>query len=356
VRAYVRKNIRETTIGTSSSRPVAFITAPPLSFSRPFEYSGDHKSKEGENTLVCDSPGRFSERAAMRFGPRFIARCFLLFLLIHFVAPSRDMLRSTNSTSIGDSISIPESETVTASTVPPPVGFNLSYAPEMVESKISSLAQRGGPLSLTLMVLIADSLPCLPSQPVAILSGAVFGFWGGFFPFELGQLLAISFCMWAGRYLFRRRVNESETRRSRGNSKLSRILIELTAGLSSNEFWKVFMTVLVARQSPVLPFSLGNYFVGASTEAPLIPAILGTFIGVLPGNIMLVAAGAGGVALFKAHGFIGESLEIVGTICTVILVFACYKAINKVLCKEDDEKEEEADLELEPLVAVDSSY
>jgi uncharacterized membrane protein YdjX (TVP38/TMEM64 family) len=294
----------------------------------------------------------FSERAPMRFGPRFIAKCYLLSLLIDFVAPH--MLRSTKSTSIGDSI--PESETVVASTVPPPVGyFNLSYAPEMVESKISSLAKRGGPLSLTLTVLIADSLPCLPSQPVAILSGAVFGFWGGFFPFELGQLLAISFCMWAGRYLFRRRGNESETRRRHANSKLSRILVELMAGLNSNEFWKVFMTILVARQSPVLPFSLGNYFIGASTEAPLIPAILGTFIGVLPGNIMLVAAGAGGVALLKAHGFIGESLEIVGTICTVILVFACYKAINKVLCKEDDEKEEETDLELEPLIAVDSS-
>jgi hypothetical protein len=51
---------------------------------------------------------------------------------------------------------------------------------------------------------------------------------------------------------------------------------------------------------------------------------------------MLVGAGAGGVALIRAHGFVGTALEVVGVISTLVLFFACYKAVRKVLCDGDN--------------------
>ena len=210
---------------------------------------------------------------------------------------------------------------------------------DMLNSTITEMAQHGGivpSLALILAVALADSIPCIPSQPVAVLSGAVFGFWDGILPFEIGQSLAIILCMTLGRFVRKRTRNRDTSHYARSNSKLSRILEELTVGLNSNEWGKVFCTIVLVRQSPVLPFSLGNYFVGAATSAPLVPAILGTVVGVFPGNVMLVGAGAGGVALIRAHGFVGTALEVAGVISTLFLLFACYKAVRKVLCNGDN--------------------
>jgi uncharacterized membrane protein YdjX (TVP38/TMEM64 family) len=212
-----------------------------------------------------------------------------------------------------------------------------------LNSTVTELAEIGGPfasLALILAVAFADSIPCIPSQPVAILSGAVFGFWKGILPFEIGQTLAIIFCMAVGRLVRKRKRNNDTSHYTRSDSKLSQILQELTVGLNSKDWGKVFCTIVIARQSPVLPFSLGNYFVGAATSAPLVPAVLGTVVGVFPGNVMLVGAGAGGVALIRSNGFVGTVLEIVGVISTIVLFYACYKAVRKVLCNGDSADKE----------------
>jgi uncharacterized membrane protein YdjX (TVP38/TMEM64 family) len=150
---------------------------------------------------------------------------------------------------------------------------------------ITELAKIGGPfasLALILAVALADSIPCIPSQPVAIFSGAVFRFWKGILPFEIGQTLAIILCMTVGRFVRKRKRNHDTSHHPQSDSKLSQILEELTVGLNSKDWGRVFCTIVIARQSPVLPFSLGNYFVGAATSAPLVPAVLGTVTGVFP--------------------------------------------------------------------------
>eukprot|EP00567_Pseudictyota_dubia_P015102 CAMPEP_0197436710 /NCGR_PEP_ID=MMETSP1175-20131217/4139_1 /TAXON_ID=1003142 /ORGANISM="Triceratium dubium, Strain CCMP147" /LENGTH=225 /DNA_ID=CAMNT_0042966079 /DNA_START=190 /DNA_END=867 /DNA_ORIENTATION=+ len=206
------------------------------------------------------------------------------------------------------------------------------------------MAERGGPLSLSLAVFIADIVPFFPSQPLAILAGAVFGFTTGLLFFELGQALAVSFCILVGRFVLSRRTKGYQSIDADEDSKLAQVLEELTSGLNLADCWKVFVTVLVARQSPVIPWSLGNYFVGASTSAMLMPAILGTVLAVVPGNLMLCGAGAGALALVKAHGFVGEGLEVIGVVATLILVYVVVKAIQKVY-----RPDRESDMEMEPL-------
>ena len=213
---------------------------------------------------------------------------------------------------------------------------------DKLNSTITEIAQHGGivpSLALILAVTLADSIPCLPSQPVAVLSGALFGFWDGILPFEIGQSLAIILCMGVGRFVRKRTRDRDTSRYARSDSKLSRILEDLTVGLNSKEWGKVFCTIVLVRQSPAVPFSVGNYFVGAATSAPLVPAILGTVVGVLPGNVMLVGAGAGGMALLRAHGFVGRALEVSGVISTLVLLLACYKSVRKVLCSGDNDDE-----------------
>ena len=44
---------------------------------------------------------------------------------------------------------------------------------------ISSLVQRQGPGIMVVAVTITDSVPFMPTQPIAVLAGAVFGLTNG---------------------------------------------------------------------------------------------------------------------------------------------------------------------------------
>ena len=75
--------------------------------------------------------------------------------------------------------------------------------------------------------------------------------------------------------------------------------------------------MLVLRQSPFIPWSVGNYMLGAVTEAPIAALALGTFIGSLPLTSMLAFAGAKGNSIIKSIVDGGASP---GTLLAVALV------------------------------------
>jgi uncharacterized membrane protein YdjX (TVP38/TMEM64 family) len=59
-----------------------------------------------------------------------------------------------------------------------------------------------------------------------------------------------------------------------------------------------FRVVTLLRLSPLLPFSIGNYLYGL-TSVKLLPYILGSWLGMLPGTWAYVSAGATGRAFIK---------------------------------------------------------
>ena len=86
------------------------------------------------------------------------------------------------------------------------------------------------------------------------------------------------------------------------STKLEKLLRELITPLNSGNHWTIFTTIFMVRQSPILPFSVGNYFVGAGTDAALFPAWLGTILGCLPLNIVYVLMGSTSVAAVGTFG------------------------------------------------------
>jgi uncharacterized membrane protein YdjX (TVP38/TMEM64 family) len=212
---------------------------------------------------------------------------------------------------------------------------------ESTGAMIASLAKEEGPLSMVLAVALADSIPLVPTQPISLLAGAVFGLKIGLPAVILGQAVATTFAMVVGRYILAKRGDFQESLEGKedtsGDNKLAKVLDELTAGLNSDNWKTVFGTILLARQSPVLPFSIGNYFVGASTQAPLVPSVVATVVACIPLNCLWVGAGAGGMAavdMVTQNGALAEGLEVVGLLATSAIVLSIAKVFYKVWNEE----------------------
>jgi uncharacterized membrane protein YdjX (TVP38/TMEM64 family) len=208
---------------------------------------------------------------------------------------------------------------------------------ESVGAIVSRLAQRGGPPFMALAVSISDVVPLLPTQPISVIAGALFGFPTALIAVVIGQTVATTFALLVGRQILSQKPEWME--RFGGNSpKMQKALVDL--GLNSDDPMTVFRTIFVARQSPVLPFSLGNYLVGAATTAPLLPTVCGTVLGCLPLNCVWVGAGAGGMTALDAMSKSGnsqvlEGLELVGALATFLVIASIGKVIWN-LWKEDD--------------------
>ena len=207
--------------------------------------------------------------------------------------------------------------------------------------QIAAIAQQGGPPIMALAVALADSIPLVPTQPISIVAGALFGLKLGLPAVIFGQTMATLFAFIFGRnVLSNSDWNVFENTQDADKSKLSKVLEELTVGLNSGDPKTVFFTIFLARQSPVLPFSLGNYFVGAATKAPILPALAGTVLGCLPLNLVWVGAGAGGMAavdMVKENGLLAEGLEGFGALVTLGLVAAVVNTVKKVYSEDEAE-------------------
>ena len=213
---------------------------------------------------------------------------------------------------------------------------------DSLRETIFTIAEEGGPPFMAVAVALADSLPLVPTQPISIIAGVLFGLKLGLPAVVCGQAIATAFALVFGRYVL---ANSQwnvfdQAGEGKDRSKLAKVLDELTSGLNSDDPVKVFLTILLARQSPVLPFSLGNYFVGAATQAPILPVLGGTIVGCLPLNLIWVGAGAGGMAavdMIKANGLLAEGLETFGAVVTISLVAIIVKTVLKVYGEDEIE-------------------
>eukprot|EP00475_Leptophrys_vorax_P015073 TRINITY_DN21410_c0_g1_i1.p1 TRINITY_DN21410_c0_g1~~TRINITY_DN21410_c0_g1_i1.p1 ORF type:complete len:414 (-),score=12.43 TRINITY_DN21410_c0_g1_i1:26-1267(-) len=137
----------------------------------------------------------------------------------------------------------------------------------------------------------------VPALPLTMSAGVLFGPALGTLLCSLAGTLSATVAFLIARYVARDRILELV----KGNKKY--LAVDRAVGEDS------FRIVTLLRLSPLLPFSLGNYIYGL-TSVKLLPYVLGTWIGMIPGTWAYVSAGAFGRTLLEADSgtsVIGDS-------------------------------------------------
>lgn len=151
----------------------------------------------------------------------------------------------------------------------------------------------------------------LPAIPLTMSAGLLFGTATGTIIVSISGTIAATASFLIARYLARDRI----LKLAKGNKKF--LAIDKAIGENG------FKVVTLLRLSPLLPFSLGNYLYGL-TSVQLVPYILGSWLGFLPGTWAYVSAGAVGRAILQqdAEGQTGGSQHLLtlglGLLVTVL--------------------------------------
>lgn len=162
-----------------------------------------------------------------------------------------------------------------------------------------------GPLALPGFIVFyaAATLLPLPKAVCTIAGGAIFGFWLGTALVLVGAVVGSTGAFIGARWLGRDSVRGLTANRVRRlDEQIGR---------------RGFMTVLVARLVPVIPFTTINYIFGL-TSVSVRSYVTATAIGIVPGTAVYVAVGAYGFSpgswpfAIAVVGLVG--LTVVGTI------------------------------------------
>lgn len=196
---------------------------------------------------------------------------------------------------------------------------------------VENLVQTGGPAAAYVAVAVCDSIPLVPTQPLTIAAGAAFGLGPGLAIVVSGQTSAAAFCFVVGRTVLGPKKVEALF-----GGRFSSVASQFASGDGKDSFSTAMRTVILLRQSPVIPFSVGNYVLGA-TDAPIPALMLGTVIGCLPLNMFYTATGAivrgGAKAFLDSVGLNLEDVEsilgVVGVAATAGIVYFLAKAIRQ---------------------------
>lgn len=126
----------------------------------------------------------------------------------------------------------------------------------------------------------------IPAIPLTMSAGLLFGTFTGTILVSIAGTIAATAAFLIARYLVRDRI----LKLAEGNKKF--LAIDKAIGENG------FRVVALLRLSPLLPFSLGNYLYGL-TSVKLVPYVLGSWLGMLPGTWAYVSAGAVGRAIIQ---------------------------------------------------------
>lgn len=143
-----------------------------------------------------------------------------------------------------------------------------------------------GPLLFALIYGCLGALAA-PTGLIEIIAGAMFGMVVGGAAVLSGALIAANAGFVSGRWLARKWIQDrlSTTHRA----------AQIEAAVSQRGFW---ITTLI-RLSPVVPFNLTSYVLGASSIRWL-PFLAASLLGMLPIKLLLVWVGASGQKLLTA--------------------------------------------------------
>ncbi len=167
-----------------------------------------------------------------------------------------------------------------------------------------------------------------PGAVLTLAAGVAFGLWG-FFPVLFGATLGAAGAFLAGRYLLRARMQKLVEGRPR-----LRAVDEAIA----REGWRI---ALLLRLSPVVPFNLQNWALGA-TRIGFGPYLLTTFFGIMPGVLLYVWIGSLGAAASGEAGPARWALLIAGIAATAAVVILITIKARRVLRAYGVQSEESA--------------
>jgi uncharacterized membrane protein YdjX (TVP38/TMEM64 family) len=187
------------------------------------------------------------------------------------------------------------------------LGWFLLPMQEWIEGLQSWLQELGavGVVICILILFLVTFLP-VPDWPLPIAAGYVYGFWA--VPMVYGSVgLASILAFVAGRHLARDRIRGMLQRHPK-YAIFDRVIAE--------EGWQ---TVVLLRLSPVIPFNLQNYALGASA-IPFREYVAATSVGIVPGVAIYVYFGVFGKGFGSSGpGFLDWSLLAAGTVATISL-------------------------------------
>lgn len=179
-----------------------------------------------------------------------------------------------------------------------------------------------GPVAMV-VIYIAAAVLLIPGSALTIACGTLFGFPAGFLTAFTGANLGA----WAAFVLARSRLRGRIARWADGSGRLR----SLDRAIGDEGF----RVVLLSRLSPVLPFTLLNYFFGLTAVRPG-AYVLGNLLGMLPGAFLYVYVGvaardalAGNVQ--GAFGIYQQALKYVGLLATIAVVVVVTRLARKAL-------------------------
>lgn len=186
-------------------------------------------------------------------------------------------------------------------------------------------------------VYIACTLLFIPGSLLTIGAGIVFqSVWKGFLVVSAGSTIGATGAFLWGNTLVRKSIEQ----KLEGN----KIFAAIDRAIATQGWYLVFLL----RLSPVLPFNLLNYGLGL-TQVGLIPYILASWIGMMPGTVVYVYLGyvVGDLVTFEQDGIPKSPwrtvLLVVGLIATfavlVIVTIIAKRAVQKALADNEDDLE-----------------
>lgn len=164
-----------------------------------------------------------------------------------------------------------------------------------------------GPIAYGAFYIVA-ALAFIPGSAITIGAGALFGLGLGTVVVSIASTASAALAFPLARSLFRKRVQ--------GVVK-SRPSFQAVDAAIEDGGWKI---VGLLRLSPVVPFSALNYLLGV-TNVRYVPAVLISWIAMLPGTLLYVYFGAIGkdVAGGKEKGPLEWALMIAGLVATLVV-------------------------------------
>lgn len=163
-----------------------------------------------------------------------------------------------------------------------------------------ALAERGGswaPLILIGSMILAVVVGPIPTVPVSVASGILFGPVAGFVYAMAGALLGAAASFWIARLL--------------GHPVMRRFFRGHVAFCPACSSRLLFVVILVARLLPVVSFAFVSYGAGL-TAIRTAPFLLATAIGMIPMTALYVAAGASFTA--------SPGVAVIASVAVVLLI------------------------------------
>jgi len=167
---------------------------------------------------------------------------------------------------------------------------------------------RSGALGVVVFaaVYVVATLLLLPSAVLNIAAGALFGLAWGVGAVMAASMLAAFIAFEIARHLLRERIKAYYTK-SGTPAAIDKAL--------RSEGWRA---VALLRLSPVVPFAVKNYLFGVS-RVHMRDYLVGTFLGKLPGAIVLTALGTTGRAAMDLSGPARWGLIAAGIAATALV-------------------------------------